>query len=116
MHFKVQHTFNEGTHNGKVISTVPGFPDFYNIIYDSELDSEVNITDTTAIYTYRLLNDYRAKKLEIIPEVVGPRTRIGALDDLFRTSSFTSLLAASSINCFTLDVRAAMLKAFPLTS
>jgi hypothetical protein len=22
---KVQHTFNEGTHNGKVISTVPGF-------------------------------------------------------------------------------------------
>jgi hypothetical protein len=35
---KVQHTFNEGTHNGKVISTVPGFPDFYNIIYDSELD------------------------------------------------------------------------------
>jgi hypothetical protein len=35
---KVQHTFNEGTHNGKVISTVPGFPDFYNIIYDSELE------------------------------------------------------------------------------
>jgi hypothetical protein len=91
---KVQHTFNEGTHNGKVISTVPGFPDFYNIIYDGELDSEGNITDTIAIYTYRLLDDYRAKKLE--------------------TSSFTSLLAASSISCFTLDVRAVMLKAFPL--
>jgi hypothetical protein len=45
---------------------VPGFPDFYNILYDSELDSEGNITDTTAIYTYRLLDDYRAKKLEII--------------------------------------------------
>jgi hypothetical protein len=41
--------------------------------YDSELDSEGNITDNTAIYTYRLLDDYRAKKLEIIPEVVGPR-------------------------------------------
>ena len=37
---QIKHTFNEGTFNGKVISTVPGFPDFYNIIYDNELDSE----------------------------------------------------------------------------
>jgi hypothetical protein len=28
------------------------------------------VCETTAIYTYRLLDDYRAKKLEIIPEVV----------------------------------------------
>jgi hypothetical protein len=80
---KVQHTFNEGTHNGKVISTVPGFPDFYNIIYDSELDSKGNITDTTAIYTYRLLDDYRAKKLEIIPEVVGPRPPVKVMFNCF---------------------------------
>jgi hypothetical protein len=39
----------------------------------SELDSEGNIKVNTAIYTYRLLDDYRATKLEIIPEVVGPR-------------------------------------------
>ena len=47
---------------------MPGFPDFYNIIHDSELDSEGNIKDNTAIYTYRLLDDYRATQLEIIPE------------------------------------------------
>lgn len=70
---KVRHTFNEGTFTAKVISTVPGFPDYYNLIYDNELDSEGKVTDTTAIYTYRLLEDYRAKKLEIIPEVVGPK-------------------------------------------
>ena len=71
---KIRHTFNEGTFTAKVISTVPGFPDYYNLIYDSELDSEGNATDTTVIiYTYRLLQDYRAKKLEIIPEMVGPK-------------------------------------------
>jgi hypothetical protein len=62
---------------------VPGFPDFYNIIYDSELDSEGNITDNTAIYTYRLLDDYRAKKLEIIPEVVGPRQPVKVMFNCF---------------------------------
>jgi len=67
---RIRHTFNEGDFDGKVISTVPGFPDSYNVIYDNELDDEGNITDQTAIYTYKLLDDYRAKKLEIIPEVV----------------------------------------------
>ncbi|XP_062594041.1 uncharacterized protein LOC134255522 [Saccostrea cucullata] len=29
-----------------------------------------NVTDSTAIYTYELMNDYHANKLEVIPEVV----------------------------------------------
>ncbi|CAC5388506.1 unnamed protein product [Mytilus coruscus] len=68
---RIRHSFNEGAFDGKVISTVPGFPDYYNIIYDCELNAESNVTDSTAIYTYRLLEDYREGKLEIIPEVVG---------------------------------------------
>ncbi|CAC5398111.1 unnamed protein product [Mytilus coruscus] len=32
---KVPHTFNEGTFTAKVISTVPGFPDYYNLIHDN---------------------------------------------------------------------------------
>ena len=67
---KIRHIFQEDSYVGKVISTVPGFPEFYNIIYDCELDSTGNVCETTAIYTYRLLDDYRPKKLEIIPEVV----------------------------------------------
>jgi hypothetical protein len=47
------------------------------------LRSEGNITDTTAIYTYRLLDDYRAKKLEIIPEVVGPRPPVKVVFNCF---------------------------------
>lgn len=80
---RIKHTFNEGTYNGKVISTVPGFQDFYNIIYDHELDSEGNITDTTAIYTYRLLDDYKDKKLEIIPEVVSEKPQFCSTDNIF---------------------------------
>ncbi|CAC5377151.1 APMAP [Mytilus coruscus] len=62
---RIRHSFNEGAFDGKVISTVPGFPDYYSI------NDESNVTDSTAIYTYRLLEDYRVGKLEIIPEVVG---------------------------------------------
>ena len=80
---KNRHTFNEGTVTAKVISTVPVFPDHYNLICDSELDSEGNVTDTTAIYTYRLLQDYRAKQLEIIPEVVGPNHVRSSVQDSF---------------------------------
>ena len=76
---KIRHTFNEGTYDGKVISTVPGFPDFYNVIYDCELDSDGKINDQTAIYTYKLLEDYRANKLEIIPEVVGGKPHVPVL-------------------------------------
>lgn len=67
---KIRHIFEEDSYVGKVISTVPVFPEFYNIIYDCELGSTGNVCETTAIYTYRLLDDYWAKKLEIIPEVV----------------------------------------------
>jgi hypothetical protein len=41
---------------------VPGFPDFYNIIHDSELDSEGNIKDNTDIYTYTY---FQIKKIKI---------------------------------------------------
>lgn len=43
---------------------------FLNIIYDHDLDEHGKVTDATAIYTYKLMNDYRANKLEVIPEVV----------------------------------------------
>ncbi|CAC5372984.1 unnamed protein product [Mytilus coruscus] len=33
---RISHSFNEGAFDGKVISTVPSFPDYYNIIYDCE--------------------------------------------------------------------------------
>lgn len=55
---------------GKVISTVPGFPELYNIICDCELNSTGNVCETTAICTYRLLDDHRVKKLKINPEVL----------------------------------------------
>lgn len=48
--------------NSRVISTVPG--------YDYDLDEHGNVTEATAIYTYKVMNDYKANKLEVIPEVV----------------------------------------------
>ena len=43
---------------GRVISTVPGYPQWYNVIYDTD----------PAVYVYKLLEDYAAGDLEIIPE------------------------------------------------
>ena len=42
---------------GKVISQVPGFPDWFNIVYDND----------DAVYSYRLVEDYQDGNLEIIP-------------------------------------------------
>lgn len=64
---KVKHIFNEGVFTGRVINTVPGFPDFFNIVYDNDLDDQGQVTETTAIYTYKLMVDYKASKLEVIP-------------------------------------------------
>ena len=44
-------------YTGKVISQVPGFPEWFNIVYK----------DDDAVYSYRLVDDYRQNNLEIIP-------------------------------------------------
>ena len=44
-------------YTGKVISQVPGFPEWFNIVYE----------DDDAVYSYRLVDDYRQNNLEIIP-------------------------------------------------
>lgn len=62
---RVKHKFgSDGAvqmNEGKVISVVPGFASWYNIKYDED----------PAIYTYRLMDDYQAGNLEIIPTVSG---------------------------------------------
>ncbi|CAC5368053.1 unnamed protein product [Mytilus coruscus] len=66
---KVLHTFKEGKWNGRVLSVVKGFPEFYNIVYDCDLDeSTATISSATAIYTYKLKQEYRDGNLEILPE------------------------------------------------
>ena len=56
---KVSHKF-EGDiwYTGKVISVVPGFPSWYNVKYDGD----------TAIYSYKLLEEYKNGDLKIVPE------------------------------------------------
>ena len=53
---RIKHTFEQGKWNGRVISVVPGFPDWYNCVYDED----------TSVYTYRLLEDYRHGQVRII--------------------------------------------------
>ncbi|XP_052090808.1 structural maintenance of chromosomes protein 3 homolog [Mytilus californianus] len=60
---KVRHTFNEGTFTAKVISTVPGFPDYYNLIYDNELDSEGKCN---SLPTVENLLDIKSRAYEIL--------------------------------------------------
>ena len=57
---RVSHLFqdNGGLFTGRVISVVPGFPEWYNIKYDGD----------DAIYSYRLQDEYRAEDLKILPE------------------------------------------------
>lgn len=68
---RVVHTFDAGKWKGQVISAVKGFPDFYNIIYDVDVE---DTSTPTAIYTYKLKDDYRNGNLEIIPDVVSYRS------------------------------------------
>jgi E1A/CREB-binding protein len=54
----VNHKFGDGeTYSGKVISQVPGFPAWYNITYEGD----------DAVYSFRLVDDYRTGDLEILP-------------------------------------------------
>ena len=58
----VIHYFIEGAertpYHGKVISQVPGFPNWFNIKYDGD----------SSIYSYRLVDDYKEGNLEIVVE------------------------------------------------
>lgn len=46
----------QGFH-GYVISQVPGFPEWYNIVYDEEGD---------IVSTYQLMDDYNSGDLELV--------------------------------------------------
>ena len=56
----VNHYFSENDkhtfHRGYIISTVPGFNQWFNIVYDNDDN----------VYTYKLLDDYSNGDLEII--------------------------------------------------
>ena len=45
-------------YTGEVISRVPGFPEWFNIVYEKE---------PGIVYTYKLMEDIAAGDLEIIP-------------------------------------------------
>ena len=48
-------------------------------MYDSDLDENGDVTENTVINTYKLLEDYKDKNLEIIPEVVSRQIDVGSL-------------------------------------
>ena len=52
---RIDHTFDNNTYIGTVISVVPGFPNWYNVHYD----------DDPAVYAYNLAEDYRKGDLKI---------------------------------------------------
>ena len=58
----VIHYYSEGDervpYRGTVISQVPGFPSWFNIKYDGD----------SAIYSYKLVDDYKEGNLEIVVE------------------------------------------------
>jgi len=62
---RVRHTFHDESYTGRVISVVPGYPDYYNIVYDVERE-EKRTGSVGVVYTYRLLDDYRAGDLTLL--------------------------------------------------
>ena len=63
---RVKHKFQNDVYFGRVISVVPGFVNFYNIVYDNDV-AEDGVTK--CVYTYKLLEDYKNGDLEIVLEV-----------------------------------------------
>ena len=45
------------TYSGKVVSTVPGFPEWFNVVYDNEPD---------VVYSFKLLEDLKNGDLHIL--------------------------------------------------
>ena len=58
---RIQHKFSENkeivAYTGTVVSQVPGFPEWYNVVYEDEPD---------IVYTYKLMEDYANGDLSII--------------------------------------------------
>ena len=58
---RIDHQFTEDnqlvTYSGKVISTVPGFPEWFNVVYDNEPD---------VVYSFKLIEDFRNGDLHIL--------------------------------------------------
>lgn len=63
---KIIYKFNEGEWFGRVISVVKGFFDFYNVVYDCDLNDQFNLV---VIYIYKLKDDYKEGNLRIVLEV-----------------------------------------------
>jgi hypothetical protein len=62
---RVKHRFTDGVYYGRVISVVPGFVNFYNIVYDNDVALD---GVTKCIFTYKLLEDYTNGDFEIVVE------------------------------------------------
>lgn len=45
-------------YDGRVVSVVPGYPEWLNVVYDND----------PAVYVYKLAEDYKNEDLEILPE------------------------------------------------
>ena len=58
---RINHQFTEDerlvTYSGKVVSTVPGFPEWFNVVYDNEPD---------VVYSFKLLEDLKNGDLHIL--------------------------------------------------
>jgi hypothetical protein len=54
----VDHTFTDSTYRGKMICVVPGFPLWYNVVYDGD----------AAGYGFNLLSDFEKGDLKIVIE------------------------------------------------
>ena len=58
---RIDHQFTEDerlvTYSGKVVSTVPGFPEWFNVVYDNEPD---------VVYSFKLLEDLKNGDLHIL--------------------------------------------------
>ncbi|XP_072171738.1 uncharacterized protein [Diadema setosum] len=53
---RIQHRFEADEFKGRVVSQVPGYPEWYNVKYDGD----------EAIYSYKLLDDYAEGDLKIV--------------------------------------------------
>ena len=80
---QVLHTFNEGKFKGRVISVVKGFPDFYNLVYDHNMEdtstlqqfTPINSMMTTDIAIWKLFQ-MSGELAEVVVPVTLPRLQL----------------------------------------
>jgi hypothetical protein len=53
----IKHTFAESVYHGKVISQVPGFPAWLNVVYDDDDAVYSYKLVENAVYSYKLVED-----------------------------------------------------------